>query len=81
MLEDVVAALHQVALADGPLNDAERRFIDEVARRMKLSERERERARSGGGARPAPNEPDPYEVLGVSRQRLRRRDPRRVAAA
>nr|WP_114376687.1 TerB family tellurite resistance protein [Elioraea thermophila] len=67
VLEDVVAALHQIALADGPINDAERRFIDEVARRMKLSERERERARSGGGARPAPNEPDPYEVLGVSR--------------
>ena len=67
VLEDVVAALHQIALADGPINDAERRFLDEVARRMKLSERERERARSGGGARPAPNEPDPYEVLGVSR--------------
>jgi len=67
VLEDVVAALHQIALADGPINDAERRFIDEVARRMNLTERERERARSGGSARPAPNEPDPYEVLGVPR--------------
>jgi DnaJ like chaperone protein len=67
VLEDVLASLHQIALADGPINAAERRFIDEVARRMGMSERERERARSGGSARPRPDEPDPYEVLGVAR--------------
>ncbi|MFQ3622284.1 MAG: TerB family tellurite resistance protein [Acetobacteraceae bacterium] len=67
VLEDVLAALHQVAAADGPVNAAERRFIDEVARRLGLSERERERARSGGASRAAPGEPDPYEVLGVAR--------------
>ncbi|WP_439578754.1 TerB family tellurite resistance protein [Elioraea sp.] len=67
VLEEVLASLHQLALADGPINAAERRFIDDVARRMGLSERERERARSGGSARPQPDEPDPYEVLGVAR--------------
>lgn len=67
VLEEVLASLHHLALADGPINAAERRFIDEVARRMGLSERERERARSGGSARPQPDEPDPYEVLGVAR--------------
>lgn len=67
LLEDVVASLHQIALADGPINAAERRFLDEVARRLGLSERERERARSAGSGRPQPDEPDPYEVLGVAR--------------
>lgn len=67
VLEEVLASLHRLALADGPINAAERRFIDEVARRMGLSEREQERARTGDAARPQPNEPDPYEVLGVAR--------------
>ena len=62
LLEDVMASLHGVALADGPLNPAEQAFLARVRRGFGIGGRD-------GGARAAMGSggEDPYAVLGVAR--------------
>lgn len=80
MLEDVLAALFQIATADGPLNQAEYRFLGNVHRLLALDLPAWERASQGrprehahaeygrGSANtPAVSEgPDPYATLGLA---------------
>lgn len=66
-LEQVLAALYQIARADGPLNDAEAQFLSRAASLMGLSEAAYRRAGQGMPAPQAPAE-DPYAVLGVTKQ-------------
>jgi DnaJ like chaperone protein len=68
MLEDVLAALFQIARADGPLTRAEVAFLQEVQLGFGLDAPGWERARDGrqAGAVPRSAGPDPYAVLGVS---------------
>lgn len=72
MLEDVLAALFQIARADGPLTKAEVAFLQGVQVGFGLDAPSWERARDGRStgshqAAPMPSGPDPYAVLGVSR--------------
>lgn len=67
VLEDVLAALMQVAVADGAIHPREQAMLDGIRRAFGLNEAAWARARSGGAARPGPDEPDPYGVLGVAR--------------
>jgi DnaJ like chaperone protein len=74
MLEDVLAALFQIARADGPLTRAEVAFLQGVQLRFGLDSRAWERARDGraapggsGSAAAAYAGPDPYAVLGLTR--------------
>ncbi|MCX8132895.1 MAG: TerB family tellurite resistance protein [Roseococcus sp.] len=66
MLEDVLAALFQIARADGPLTRGEVRFLQRVQQGFGLDAPAWERARDGRG-RPGMGEPafDPYAVLGL----------------
>ncbi len=74
MLEDVLAALFQIARADGPLTRAEVAFLQGVQVRFGLDASAWERARDGraaGGGSSAPaaaTGPDPYAVLGLTRE-------------
>ncbi|HYZ33366.1 MAG TPA: molecular chaperone DjiA, partial [Crenalkalicoccus sp.] len=74
MLEDVLAALFQIARADGPLTRAEVAFLQRVQLSFGLDARSWERAREGrtagaaGGAAAQAAGPDPYTVLGVPRE-------------
>lgn len=66
-LEDVLAALFNIARADGPMTVAEQAFLRGVHRSFRLDQIAWERA---SGAVPRQNlddEPDPYAVLGVPR--------------
>ena len=75
MLEDVLAALFEIARADGPLTKSEVAFLQAVQLGFRLDARSWERARDGrsaggagaGAAAAAPTGPDPYLVLGVPR--------------
>ena len=75
MLEDVLAALFQIARADGPLTRAEVAFLQGTQLRFGLDARAWERARDGragsraayGQAAPCAGGPDPYAVLGLTR--------------
>ncbi|MFL1464174.1 TerB family tellurite resistance protein [Roseococcus sp. DSY-14] len=67
MLEDVLAALFQIARVDGPLTKGEVRFLQRVQLGFGLRAQEWERARDGQ-ARPGAGESpglDPYRVLGL----------------
>ena len=66
MLEDVLTALFAIARADGPANRAETTFLARTATGFGLDEAAWNRVRHGTG-RMAPNEPDPYELLGLGR--------------
>lgn len=75
LLEDVLAALFQIARADGPLTRAEVAFLQGVQLRFGLDATAWERARdgqgptgAGGGGPQAPSGPDPYAVLGLTRE-------------
>jgi DnaJ like chaperone protein len=75
MLEDVLAALFQIARADGPLTRAEVAFLQGAQVRFGLDASAWERARdgraAGGGGSSAPaaaTGPDPYAVLGLTRE-------------
>ena len=74
MLEDVLAALFQIARADGPLTRAEVAFLQSVQVRFGLDSLAWERARdgrasaSGQAAAAAAAGPDPYAVLGLTRE-------------
>ncbi len=69
MLEDVLAALFQIARADGPLTKAEVTYLQNVQLGFGLAATAWERARDGRtqqqSAAAAPTGPDPYSVLGV----------------
>ena len=70
MLEDVLAALFQIARADGPLTRAEVAFLQGTQVRFGLDSLAWERARdgrAGTSAAPAAVGPDPYAVLGLAR--------------
>jgi DnaJ like chaperone protein len=74
MLEDVLAALFQIARADGPLTKSEVAFLQQVQLGFGLDAPAWERARDGrtqqqhSSAAAAPQTgPDPYAVLGVGR--------------
>lgn len=72
LLEDVLAALFEIARADGPLTRAEVGFLQGVQTRFQLDAAAWERARDGrqghgrGGLAQAPSGPDPYAVLGLT---------------
>ncbi|MDB5375054.1 MAG: DnaJ like chaperone protein [Belnapia sp.] len=70
MLEDVLAALFQIARADGPLTRSEVSFLQGVQRGFGLDSTGWERARDGfnpraGQTAAAQSGPDPYSILGV----------------
>ena len=70
MLEDVLAALFQIARADGALTRAEVAFLQGAQVRFGLDSNAWERARdgrAGASAPPAAVGPDPYAVLGLAR--------------
>jgi DnaJ like chaperone protein len=70
MLEDVLAALFQIARADGPLTKAEVTYLQNVQLGFGLEAPAWERARDGRTqqqAAPTSTGPDPYAVLGVPR--------------
>jgi DnaJ like chaperone protein len=74
MLEDVLAALFQIARADGPLTRAEVAFLQGAQVRFGLDAPAWERARDGrpagasSSAAAAAAGPDPYAVLGLARE-------------
>jgi DnaJ like chaperone protein len=65
LLEQVLAGLHQIARADGPINASETAYLGSVATAFGLDPSSTERARRGG-VQAAPDV-DPYTVLGISR--------------
>ena len=65
VLEDVLAALLQIAAADGPLHPKKQAMLEAIRREMKLSDAAWARARTGGSGRATSNEPAPYAVLGI----------------
>ncbi len=67
-LEEVLAALFAIARADGPVNQKEQAFLRGVHHAFRLDQISWERAMNGTpSGRPAPNEPDPYAVIGLPR--------------
>ena len=69
MLEDVLAALFVIARADGAVNGHELDFLARTHRSFRLDEAAWNRVRGFSPRQPAaaPDEPDAYTVLGVSR--------------
>jgi DnaJ like chaperone protein len=68
MLEDVLAALFAIARADGPVNGREQDFLARTHRAFGLDQSAWDRAQGGTSRQAAaPDEPDAYAVLGVSR--------------
>jgi DnaJ like chaperone protein len=68
MLEDVLAALFQIAQVDGPINRAEHEYLSSVHRLFGLDQPAWDRARGAIPRQPfGTDEIDAYSVLGVSR--------------
>jgi DnaJ like chaperone protein len=67
VLEDVLAALFQIARADKPVTVAEHQFLLSVCHRLGLGQLAWERASAAAPRRAAADSEDPYEVLGVER--------------
>lgn len=68
ILEDVLAALFNVARADKPLTVIEQQLLIAICHRFDLGQAAWERASSGSARRAAPDDgEDPYEILGVAR--------------
>lgn len=68
LLEEVLAALFEIARADGPVTVGEARMLREIHRILGLAPAAWDRAALGQTPpRPGADEPDPYEVLGVAR--------------
>ena len=65
VLEQVLAGLHHIARADGPINGREAEFLAQVAQQFGLDPGSAGRAGRGLGAGPRE---DPYVVLGVERR-------------
>lgn len=66
VLEDLLDALFEIAMADGHLHPAEETFLHRVGEIFGLPPRAWERVRAGHRAR-SQGESDPYAVLGVDR--------------
>jgi DnaJ like chaperone protein len=66
LLEQVLAGLHQVARADGPINGRESEYLRRVAVAFGLTVEAAQRA--GRGSFAAGTETDPYTVLGIDRR-------------
>jgi DnaJ like chaperone protein len=66
VLEDVLAALFAIAAADGPINAREQAFLTRVHAAFALDRTGWDRAR-GAAPRMGSGEPDPYGILGVTR--------------
>lgn len=66
-LEDVLLALFVIARSDGPINRAELDFLRRVHRGLGLDQVSWDRAWKGAPSRPASDEPDPYDILGLDR--------------
>lgn len=66
-LEEVLVALFAIARADGPMNRAEQDFLRRVHRGLGLDQISWDRAWNGAPSRPASDEPDPYDILGIDR--------------
>ena len=66
MLEEVLAALHHIARADGPLTRGEAIFLARVRQSFGLDEASAERASTGRTLGVPPPGIDPYQVLGVA---------------
>lgn len=66
MLEDVLVALFAIARADGPVGKAEGEFLARTARGFGIDERAWDRARGAAPQRVVSDEPDPYEVIGLT---------------
>jgi DnaJ like chaperone protein len=67
MLEVVLASLFAIARADGAVNAKEQAFLTGVHRAFRLDRTAWDRASGAAPARPSSDEPDPYEILGVTR--------------
>jgi DnaJ like chaperone protein len=67
LLEEVLAALFAIARADGPVNRAEAAYLGAVHLRFGLDRAAWDRAR-GAAPRGLEAAPDPYAVLGLTRQ-------------
>ncbi len=65
VLEQVLAGLHHIARADGPINGREAEFLAQVAQLFGLDQGSAGRAGRGLGSGPRE---DPYVVLGVERR-------------
>lgn len=65
VLEQVLAGLHQVARADGPINNKEAAFLARVAHEFGLDPDAAQRAGRGGFT--TTPDADPYKVLGIAR--------------
>lgn len=65
MLEDVLAALVQIARADGPVNTSEGLFLRTVHRCFGLDSAAWERAKGAAPRGSVQRGPDPYAVLGI----------------
>jgi DnaJ like chaperone protein len=67
VLEDVLAALFVIARADGEVNNRELDFLSRTHRGFGLDQAAWDRARGAAPRQPKSDEPDAYQVLGVSR--------------
>jgi DnaJ like chaperone protein len=67
MLELVLHSLFAIARADGAVNAKENAFLSAVHNAFRLDRMAWDRASGAAPPRPAADEPDPYEILGVSR--------------
>ena len=67
MLEQLLAGLIQIAAADGTYHSGEQSFIRSVAREFGLSPEQCRRIENTYIRTATPDEGDPYEILGVSR--------------
>jgi DnaJ like chaperone protein len=68
MLEDVLAALFQIAQVDGPVNRVEHEYLSNVHRAFRLDQAAWDRARGAIPRQPMVSDgPDAYAVLGVAR--------------
>ncbi|MBW4024112.1 MAG: molecular chaperone DjlA [Proteobacteria bacterium] len=69
LLEEVLRSLFVIARADGPVNQAETRFLADVHRLLRLDRHAWDQAMNGSAdrARPSAGEGDPYQELGLTR--------------
>ncbi|GAB0116164.1 TerB family tellurite resistance protein [Acidisoma sp. 7E03] len=67
LLEEVLRALFVIARADGPVNAAETRFLQEVHRRLRLDRMAWDQAMAGEQRARATDDGDPYAELGLTR--------------
>lgn len=68
VLEELLAALFEVARADGPVTRAEHEYLSRVHYGFRLDQAAWDRARGAIPRRPLANEPDAYSTLGVARE-------------